>query len=150
METTPEGQKLLSTFTGKAVEAMALWADANHRILQETVTLAASTATEGLRLYTDLQASTVEAARAGRDYWLSRASDLQECQRDPAAWWQKTLLEGVEENKKVFATAERNARAVARSAEKLQAMVEQSSEKTQQTFSNLAAEVKGIYMPVER
>ncbi len=131
MDTTKERREWFGQSTGKAVEAMTLWADANQKILQETVTLTGSTATEGLRLYTELQASTVEAAKAGRDYWLRQVRELQEWRRDPLAWYQKTLLEGIEETRKAFGTAE------------------QTAEKIQQTFTNLAAEVRGLYTPVQ-
>lgn len=55
--------QVFSQLTGKAVEAFALWADANRKMMQEFVDLSANTAKEGLRLYSEMQAAAMRAAR---------------------------------------------------------------------------------------
>lgn len=60
METTKEGQERFTQFSGKAVEAMALWTDANQKALQEMVTVAASTATAGVRFSAELQKTLLQ------------------------------------------------------------------------------------------
>src|SRR5262245_9184261 len=68
---------LLSHFTGRAVEAFSLWADANQKILRELVDLSAITAKEGVRLYAEIQSSAVEAVKEGHSYLLRRQSSYR-------------------------------------------------------------------------
>lgn len=150
MDTTQERQDPAGQVSRKSVEAMALWAEASQKVLEESVGLASAAAAEGLRLYTQLTSSTVEVARAGREFWLRRLGEVQEWQRDPAAWSQKALLDAIEESKKAFAAAEESSRAMTRSAEKLQASVEQAAEKIRRTLTDVAAEVRGLYTPPAR
>ncbi|MBI4561396.1 MAG: hypothetical protein HY724_05075 [Candidatus Rokubacteria bacterium] len=147
--TIPETQELFGQFTGKAVEALALWTDANQKILRELADLSAATAKEGVRLYAELQSSAVEAVKQGQGYWLRRQSDLGECQKDPFAWYQKSVLEGAEETQKAFKLIEGNAQAVTRSAERLQGAAEQAAKEIQQTYAGLATELKTLYTPSE-
>jgi len=149
MKTPKETQELFGQFTGKAVEALAVWADANQKILRELVDLSANTAKEGVRLYAELQSSSVEAVKEGQAYWLRLQSGLGECQKDPFAWYQKCVLEGIEETQKAFKLLEGNAQAVTRSAERLQATTEQTAKEIQQTFATLATKVKTLYTPSE-
>lgn len=81
METNKERQEWFEQSTGKAMEAMARAAEANQKALGEIVTLAASAATEGVRLFGAFQASALETAKAGRAYWLRRLADLEELQK---------------------------------------------------------------------
>lgn len=147
MKTTKDAQELFGQFTGKAVETLALWADANQKILRELVDLSASTAKEGVRLYAELQSSAVEALKEGQGYWLRRQSDLGEWQKDPVAWYQKSLIEGIEETQKAFKLVEDNAQLITRSAERLQATAEQTAREIQQTFATLGSKVKTLYTP---
>jgi hypothetical protein len=61
MEPLLQSNELLAQFTGRAVEAFSLWADANQKLLRELVDLSASTAKEGVRRYAEIQSSAVEA-----------------------------------------------------------------------------------------
>ncbi len=79
-EHTKEQQAWFEQSTGQTVETMARWAEANQKALGEMVTLAAATATEGIRLYGALQSSALETAKAGRAFWLRRLADLGELQ----------------------------------------------------------------------
>ncbi len=137
MKATKETQELFGQFTGKAGEALALWADANQKILREVVDLSASTAKEGVRLYAELQSSSVEAVKEGQAYWLRLQGSLGECQR--------CVLAGIEETQNAFKLLEGNAQAITRSAERLQATAEQTAKEIQQTFATLATKAKTLY-----
>lgn len=81
MDSTKERQEWFEQSTGRAVETATRWAEINQKALGEMVTLAAATATEGIRLYGALQASALETAKAGRAFWLRRVADLEEIQK---------------------------------------------------------------------
>lgn len=147
MATTKKAEEVFGQFTAKAVEGLAVWADANQKILRELVDLSASTAKEGVRLYAELQSSAVEAVKDGQDFLLRRQAEWQEIQRDPVAWYQKSLLEGIEEAQKAFKTLEGNAQAITQSAERLQASAEQAGKEVQQTFASLGSNLKTLYTP---
>src|SRR3989442_7898458 len=63
MDDRKKAQELLGQITGKAVETMTVWADANQRVLRELVEFGATSAKEGVRLYAELQQSAIEALR---------------------------------------------------------------------------------------
>ena len=147
MTTAQETQELFGQFTGKGVEALTLWADANQKILRELVDLSASAAKEGVRLYAELQSGAVEAVKAGQDFLLRRQAELQEIQKDPVAWYQKSLLEGIEGTQAAFKLVEGSAQAITRSAERLQASAEQAGKEIQQTFASVGSRVKTLYTP---
>src|SRR2546427_5748258 len=63
MDDPKKAQELLGQITGKAVETMTVWADANQRVLRELVEFGATSAKEGVRLYAELQQSAIEALR---------------------------------------------------------------------------------------
>lgn len=149
MKTAKDAQGVFGQLTGKTVEAMALWTDANQKILRELADLSASTAKEGVRLYAELQSSAVEAVKQGQGYWLRRQSDAAEWQKDPFAWCQKSVLDGIEEAQNAFKLIEDNAQAITRSAERLQATAEQAAREIQQTFAGLASKTKTLYTPSE-
>jgi len=83
MDQTQDRQEWLEQSTDQAVEAMARWAEASQKALGEMITLGASAATEGLKLYVEAQASALQNVKAGRAYWLRRFGDLQELQKRP-------------------------------------------------------------------
>lgn len=145
MKTTNEVQEQFAQFTGKSVDALALWADATQRTLRELVDFSASTAKEGVKLYAELQSSAVEAVKEGQGYWLRRQSELGEFQKDPLGWYQKSLVGGIEETQKAFKLVEANAQAITRSAERLQVTAEQVAKEIQQTFVTLGSKVKTLY-----
>src|SRR5713101_8219676 len=55
MDDPKKAQEFLGQITGKAVETMTVWADANQRVLREMVEFGATSAKEGVRLYAELQ-----------------------------------------------------------------------------------------------
>ncbi|MBI3625489.1 MAG: hypothetical protein HY215_04995 [Candidatus Rokubacteria bacterium] len=147
MATTKKADEMYAQCTGNAVEALALWADANQKVLRELVDLSASTAKEGVRLYADLQSSAVEAVKGGQDLLLRWQGELGEIQKDPVAWYQKNLLDGLEAAQNAFKLLEGNAQAITHSAERLQASAEQAGKEIQQTFASLGTKVKTLYTP---
>jgi len=58
-----KAQEVFGQVTGKAVETMTAWADANQRVLTEMVDFGATAAKEGVRLYGELQQGVIEAFR---------------------------------------------------------------------------------------
>ena len=147
MATTKKAEEMFGQCTGKAVDALALWADANQKVLRELVDLSASTAKEGVRLYAELQSSAVEAVKGGQDFLLRRPAELQEMQTDPVAWYQKNLLQGIEGAQKAYKLLEGSAQAITHSAERLQASAEQAGKEIQQTFASLGTKIKTLYTP---
>ncbi len=145
MKTITEAQELFGQFTGKAVEALTLWTDANQKILRDLPDFSANTAKEGVRLFAELQASAVEAVKEGQGYWLQRQAEVEGWQKDPFSWYQRSLLEGTEQTQKAFKLLEGNAQAVARSAERIQATAEQATREIQQTFASVAEKAKTLY-----
>lgn len=135
MATTKETQERFGQFTGKGIEGLALWAEANQKILRDLADLSSVTAKESVRLYALLQASALEAAKAG----------LGEIQKDPFAWYQKSLLDGIEATQKAFKLLEGNAQVITQSAERLQASAEQVGKEIQQTFATLGSGIKALY-----
>jgi methyl-accepting chemotaxis protein len=147
MKITSETQELFGQFSNKAVEALALWTDANQKIVQELADLSANTLKEGVQLYGKLQSAALEAAKEGQGYWLRRQSDFGEWQKDPFAWYQKGLVEGIQETQKAFKLVEGNAQAVTQVAEQVQASTQKTAKEIQQTFTSLAADLKTLYTP---
>lgn len=145
-----ETQKLVGEFAGKAAEALALWTDANQKILGGLMDLGVSTAKEGVRLYAELQSSAVEAVIEGQGIWLRRQGDLVEWLRDPIGGYQKSLREGIEESQKIFKRVQSNAQTLSTSAERLQAAAEQTAGEIQQTLATLAETMKTLYTAPEK
>ena len=146
MTTTAETGEPLGQMTGAAVEIFTLFADANQKILRELVDLSATAAKEGVRLYAELQSSAVEALKDGRTYLLRRQIDLQGA-TEPAAVYQRGMLESVEGAQRAFRLAESNAQALTRSAERLQVSAEQASHEIQATVAQLARRLPALYTP---
>lgn len=141
-------QEIVSQLTGRAVEALSLWADANQRIARELVELSATTAKEGVRLYAEIQSSAVEAMKEGQAYLLRRQSELSEAPRDPMSFCQKGVVESVEGTQHGFRLFESTAQAVTRSAERLQIKTEQAATEIQATVNQLVGKMKPLYAPL--
>src|SRR5262245_8465232 len=132
--------------SGKAVEMMTMWADANQRMLREFVELSVGAAKEGVRLYGELQAGAIEAVRDGHASALKWQASWQDGTKDPMEWCQKAITESVERTQKLFKVVESQTQAVARSAERLQASAEQAGKGIQETFEATVARVKDAYL----
>ena len=110
--------------TGKALDALTLWADANQRALNQLVELGTGAAKEGVKLYAALQQSALDAYRDGQASAITWQSGWQDLPRDPMAWYQKALADSVDGAQKWFRLIESNAQAVTKSAERMQASTE--------------------------
>jgi len=148
MQPLLQSNELLAQFTGRAVEAFSLWADANQKLLRELVDLSASTAKEGVRLYAEIQSSAVEAVREGQSYVLRRQDELPEAPRDPLSFYRRGLLESAESAQRTFKLFEGTAQAMSRSAERLQVTAEHTGKEIQATFTQLAGKVQSLYTPL--
>src|SRR5437016_12594911 len=93
MDDPKKAQELLGQITGKAVETMTVWADANQRVLRELVEFGATSAKEGVRLYAELQQSAIEALRDSQAAALRWQTAWQDGGKDPVQLYQKALAE---------------------------------------------------------
>jgi hypothetical protein len=131
--------------TGRAIDAVTLWADANQRVLNQLVELGTGAAKESVKLYAELQQGALDAFRETQAAALRWQALWQEAPRDPMLWYQKTLVDGIENAQKWFRLLEGNAQAVTRSAERLQSSTEQAGRGIQQTVSESASRMKDVY-----
>ena len=145
MDNGKQAQEIFTQSAGKAVETMSVWADANQRVLRELAELSAATAKESVRLYAELQQSGLEAMREAQATALRWQSTWQEAPRDPMAWYQRALSEGVENAQKWFRVVEGNAQAVTRTAERLSTTAEQTGKGIQASFSEAVTKLKDVY-----
>ena len=145
MEDTLKAQELYRQFAGKTMETMSLWAEANQLVLRDVVGLGASTAQEGAELYAELSRMAIDAMREGQAATLRWQSSWAEIAADPAAWYQKTLADGVTGAQQAFRRFEESTQALTRTAERMQARAEQAGRTVQDTVVATAAKVKEKY-----
>ena len=145
MHDAKKTQEMFTQGSGKVVETMTVWADANQRVLRELAELSAATAKESVRLYAELQQSGIEAVRDAQATALGWQTSWQEAPRDPLAWYQRALTEGVENAQKWFRILEGNAQAVTRTAERLSTTAEQTGKGIQESFSEAVTKLKDVY-----
>ena len=126
-DSATKATELLGQFSGKTVEGMTVWAEANQRMLRDLVDLSVGAAKEGVRLYAELQQGAIEAVREGQ------ATALR---------WQTSGQDG---SKEFFRLLEGNAQAVTLSAERLQASAKQAGKGIQETFEATVTRMKGAY-----
>lgn len=139
--------EILGQVSGKTVEAMTVWAEANQRVLRELVDLSVGAAKEGVRLYAELQQGAIEAVRDGQTTAMKWQASWQDAPKDPMSWYQQALVETVDGAQKVFRVLEGNAQAVTRSAERLQATMEQAGKGIQETLEATVTRMKDTYSP---
>ncbi len=145
MKDASKSEEVFTQATGKALETVTLWAEANQRMLRELVEFSAGTAKEGVRLYAELQQSAIEALRDGQAAALRLQSGWPQGSNDPVQWYQKTIAESVDGAQKVFRMIEGNAQAVTRSAERLQASAEQAGKGMQESVTTVVSKMKESY-----
>ena len=145
IEDATKAGELLGQMSGKAIETMSVWADANQRILRELVDLSVGATKEGMRLYAELQQGAVEAARDAHATAMKWQASWHDGPKEPMDWYQKALSESVDGAQKVFRVAEGHAQAMTRAAERLQASAEQAGKGIQETVEVTVARVKETY-----
>jgi hypothetical protein len=133
---------------GKSVEVMAVWADANQRVARQLIELGAGAAKEALSLSSELTRSALDAMREGQTAALRWQAAWVDAAKDPAAWYQKAMAEGIAGAQEAFKRVENNAQAVTRSAERLQATVEQTGKGIQESMAGAVSKTKDAYAKV--
>ena len=134
--------EILGQVSGKTVEAMTVWAEANQRMLRELVDLSVGAANESVRLYSELQQGAIEAVRDGQTTAMKWQASFQDAPKDPMQWYQQAFAETVDGAQRFFRLLEGNAQAMTRSAERLQASAEQAGKGIQQTFEATVTRMK--------
>ena len=134
--------------TGKAIDAMTMWAEANQRALNQLVELGTGAAKESVKLYAEMQQSVLDACREGQTAALKWQSTWQDAPRDPMAWYQKAVADSVDGAQKWFRMIESNAHAMTKSAERLQASAEQTGRGIQQTLTEAVTRTKDAYSKI--
>ena len=142
---TVDSATTLGQVSGKTVEAMTVWAEANQRVLGELVDFSVGAAKESVRLYSELQQGALEAVRDGQATAMKWQATWQDAPKDPMQWYQQALVETVDSAQKFFRLLEGNAQALTRSAERLQASTERAGKGIQQTFETTITRVKESY-----
>jgi uncharacterized protein YjbJ (UPF0337 family) len=94
-------QELFGQMTGKGLESMGLWLDANQRLWRELMWLTADVAREQVRFVAEAQSRALEMLTAPAVGWV-------ELQKEAAGWYQKTLRDGVEGMQRAFAAVAEN------------------------------------------
>jgi polyhydroxyalkanoate synthesis regulator phasin len=145
MQDTTRPQDLFNQFAAKTIDTMAVWAETNQRLLREMVELGAVTAKEGVRLYSELSKSAIDAVRESQASALRWQATWRETASDPSAFYQKSLNEGVQSAQQVFRRAEENVQALTRAAERLQATAEQAGKGLQDSLAGAVSKLKEIY-----
>jgi hypothetical protein len=139
-------QETINHTGSRAVETMTIWADANQRVLNELVELGTAAAKESVKLFAELQQNALDALRDSQAATLRWQAAWQEAPKDPVAWYQKTVVSGVEGAQKSFRLLEGHAQVLTRTAERLQASAEQAGRGFQETFTTVAARMKDTYV----
>ena len=145
MQDTKKAQEMFTQNSGKVVEAMTVWSEANQRVVRELAELSVAAAKEGVRLYAELQQAGIEALREAQTTAMRWQSGWQEAPRDPFAWYQRALAEGMENTQKWFRMLESSAQSVTRSAERLQTGTEQAGKGIQESFTDAVSRLKDVY-----
>ena len=119
MDDAARTQEMWTQMTGKNLEMLTVWAEANQRMLKQWVELTSGAATEGLRLYGELQVKALEGMKA----WAE------------GAYGPQTACH----------LAEENVQTLTRTAERLQATAEQAGKGIQATLTDAVTKTKEIY-----
>jgi hypothetical protein len=119
MDEAARAQEVWSQVTGRTLETMTVWAEANQRMLKEWVEFTSGTAKEGLRLYGELQIKAIDGIKAA--------------------------AEGSYGPQAAFRVAEENVQTLTRTAERLQATAEQAGKGIQATLTDAVSKTREIY-----
>jgi len=145
MDDQKKAQELFGQLTGKAVETMAVWADANQRVLRELVEFSTATVKEGVRLYAELQQGALETLRNCQAVGGPWQGAWPDGTNDPVQMYQKALMTGVDGVEKAFKLMEGQAQAITRSAERFQTSAEQAGKGIQETYTTVVEKMKDVY-----
>src|SRR5262247_3839675 len=141
--TVDQGNQL----TRKTLEAISLWGETNMQVLRQLLDCSASTAREGLSLFTELQTSVFEVAKQGQSYMLQRLSELPDAPKHPLDYYQKSLMAGVDATEQVYKLQLGNAQVFLRSAEQVGIVAQQASQRIQENYKELTDKLQLLYAP---
>src|SRR5262245_10414330 len=145
MQDSKKTQEMFTQSSGRVVEAMTVWSEANQRVVRELAELSATAAKESVRLYAELQQAGIEALREAQATAMRWQSTWPDSSRDPFAWYQRAMTEGMENTQKWFRMLESSAQSVTRSAERLQTGTEQAGKGIQESFTEAVSRMKDVY-----
>ena len=134
-----------SQFTRKTLEAINLWSETNMQVLRQLMDCSASTAREGLSLFTEFQTSVFEAAKQGQSYMLQRLSELPDAPKQPMEYYQKSLTTGIDAAEQVYKLQLGNAQVCLRSAEQIGIVAQQVSKRIQESYKELADKLPRLW-----
>ena len=143
--TTFKATDVMDHASNRAVNVVALWAEANQRVMNQLLELSVGTAKEGIRLYAELQQGAIDAMRDSQATAMKWQSSLQEVPKDPMQWYQQALLESVDGAQKFFRMLEGGAQAMTRTAERMHTTAEQAGKGIQETVEATVSRVKDAY-----
>jgi hypothetical protein len=135
---------IFAEMQARTLEAVTVWNDMNHRVLQELVGLSAAAAKESMRTYAELQATATDAVR-GLPGAAGTAEGLGSPPASPFAWYQRGLVGLIEGTQKSLRLLEANAQAVTRSAERLQASADRTGQEVHEALESSAGRIKDIF-----
>ena len=134
-----------SQFTRKTLEAISLWSETNMQVLRQMLDYSANTAREGLSLFTEIQSSVFEVAKQGQTYMLQRLSELPDAPKHPMEYYQKSLTAGIDAAEQVYKLQLGNAQVLLRSAEQVGIVAQQTSQRIQESYKELADRLRALY-----
>lgn len=143
MQDTTKAQEFFNQLAGKSIEAMAVWAETNQRLVREMVELSVGATKEGVTLYAELSRSAIDAIRHSQASTLRWQVGLKDAS-DPAAWYEKTVNEGVQYAQEAFQRAEANMQTLARTAERWQTTAEQAGKGLQESLAGAVSRLKTV------
>ena len=145
MDDRKNTEEIFGQLTGKMVETMTVWADANQRVLRELVELSTATAKEGVRLCGELQQGAIETLRSTQSTAARWQGAWSDGAKDPVQLYQKALLSGVDGVEKAVKLMEGQAQAITRSAERIQTSAEQAGKGIQETYATVVEKMKAYF-----
>ena len=145
MDDRKNAEEIFGQLTGKMVETMTVWADANQRVLRELVELSTATAKEGVRLCGELQQGAIETLRSTQSAAARWQGAWSDGAKDPAQLYQKAVLSGVDGVERAVKLMEGQAQAITRSAERIQTSAEQAGKGIQETYATVVEKMKAYF-----
>jgi len=119
MDDAARAQEIWAQLTGKTLETMTLWAEANQRVMKEWLDFTTGAAREGLRFCGELQAKAIDGV--------------------------KIVSDGACGPQTAFQMAGESVQILTRAAERMQATAEQVGKGIQTTLADAVTRTKDIY-----
>lgn len=142
-----QSNELVSHLIDRNVEAFALFADVNRKVLEELASLGVAATKDGSKLYADIQAGLVEATREGQSFVTQTQALVAEGPADPLSWSQRAFLLTAEGIGRTFKLLESNTQAVTKTAEQIQGNVERASKQVQESLATYTNKLQELYTP---